>query len=144
MKRVRNYINSLPVKRKLFLVMGFVTLNAFFVSIAFTSTRPAETAVFEPDYQKIMKMAFDNYDEAESALIYKDTDKCKKLLQKSEKYAVMAEPSKDFHSEAKELLARINTKNAEADKIVADFARQKQQAAQAAKQPTPAPKTKKN
>lgn len=108
--------SSHSVLKKTFLILGFFCLTTFFVSIAYSTTRAPATSVTPPDYQKVLKLALDNYEEAENALIYKDIGKGKRFLDKSEKYAKMALPSPDLGKEAESLLAKIATKREEAEK----------------------------
>jgi phage shock protein A len=64
----------------------------------------------EPNYQDFLKSAMEYYEDAESALIYKDYKKVEKLLEKSKNYAKQIAPSSDLYKEAKDLLSQIEEK----------------------------------
>ena len=115
-KKNKRQTTEPSLRKKTFLVLGFFCLTAFFVSIAYTVTRTPKAVIVPPDYAKVLKLGFDNFEEAENALIYHDTAKAQLLLEKSERYTRMALPSEELGGDAQKLLGKIALKRADVEK----------------------------
>ena len=100
--------------KKIILAIIIISITAWAVSSFYLIRHPAEKEMLEeklePNYQELMKLALEYYEDAESALIYKDGKKAKKLLEKSKDYAGQVIDSHDLYEDAKNLLGQIEDK----------------------------------
>ncbi|MEA3273375.1 MAG: hypothetical protein U9Q72_02160 [Patescibacteria group bacterium] len=100
--------------KKIILTIIIISITAWAVSSFYLINHPAKKEKLEeklePNYQEFMRLALKYYEDAESALIYKDSEKAKKLLEQSKDYAKQVVSSRDLYQDAKDLLNQIEDK----------------------------------
>ena len=104
-------------RQKIFLAIAFLLFSCLILSISLSQTFFKQEknipSVTPPNYQKLFRQAILEYESAESALIYKDEEKAKYLLESSKRKARSVMASPNLNIEANELIEKIEEKERE-------------------------------
>ena len=116
LKQQKSYKNAI-------LIIFLIFLIIFIIRIVFFAVPASQRKIEEKpvDYKEFMRLALIDYEGAQSALIYKDTGKATKLLEKSKSSAEkINDPGEELYGEAQKLLEQIKEKEAEVERAVAE------------------------
>ena len=112
-KNKKSHSGGISRERKTILIILLVVLTIIGIRLFFLAQQPVKTddiQTIEPDYNKLMQTAIQDLEAADSALIYKDTEKAEKLLKSARKNLETVIRSPELAEEATKMLQEIEAK----------------------------------
>ncbi|MBU2025778.1 MAG: hypothetical protein ABIC19_01425 [Patescibacteria group bacterium] len=118
---LKTKLDQASIERKIIIIGTALIFSVIAVRACYLITRgpiqKRDTAQSEPDYKAYLQEALEKYEEAQSAFIYKDTEKTRKLLRESRKQAQRITPQNELYAEAQRLIKDIEEKDKQAREL---------------------------